>query len=81
MDVSDTLAAAYAECGDFKSAKLWESKAIDGAADDNSKQGCRLCLQLYEQGKTCGEMPSVQVVGWIEVSNFVVEQANGVGGR
>jgi tetratricopeptide (TPR) repeat protein len=47
----DTLAAAYAECGDFKAATEWESKAIALAQNEKSKQELRSRLELYKQGK------------------------------
>ncbi len=46
-----TLAAAYAESGDFEKAKEWESKAIALAHDENIKQRLRSRLELYKQGK------------------------------
>ncbi|HEX4143567.1 MAG TPA: tetratricopeptide repeat protein [Pirellulales bacterium] len=46
----DTLAAAYAETGDFENARKWEDKAIDLAADAD-KESCRAHLALYQAGK------------------------------
>ena len=51
-----TLAAAYAESGDFQKAKEWQAKAIEMAAGDKSasdkdKAEMRSCLELYKQGK------------------------------
>jgi tetratricopeptide (TPR) repeat protein len=46
-----TLAAAYAENGDFDAAKQWEGKAIELAPDAESKQECRSHLALYNLGK------------------------------
>ena len=34
---TDTLAAVYAECGDFDKARAWEAKAIAMAPDEKSK--------------------------------------------
>jgi tetratricopeptide (TPR) repeat protein len=48
-----TLAAAYAENGDFDAAKQWEAKAIELAPDADSKHECRAHLALYNQGKPC----------------------------
>jgi tetratricopeptide (TPR) repeat protein len=45
-----TLAAAYAECGDFEKACETEGKAID-LADEKDKAECRSHLELYKQGK------------------------------
>jgi tetratricopeptide (TPR) repeat protein len=52
----DTLAAAYAESGDFDSAKQWQAKAIELAASDKSatdrdKAKASLQLELYKQNK------------------------------
>jgi tetratricopeptide (TPR) repeat protein len=44
----DTLAAAYAESGDFEKAKQWEAKAIEMAPDAKE---CRSRMELYKQGK------------------------------
>jgi len=46
-----TLAAAYAESGDFDKAKEWEVKAIEMAPVANIKQALRFHLDLYNQGK------------------------------
>jgi tetratricopeptide (TPR) repeat protein len=43
----DTLAAAYAELGDFPNAVKWQKKAIEIDADDNM----RTRLSLYEAGE------------------------------
>jgi len=46
------LAAAYAECGEFKKAAKWESKAIElGFGYEIADQQSRLRLQAYKQGK------------------------------
>jgi tetratricopeptide (TPR) repeat protein len=52
----DSLAAAYAESGDFEKAKEWEAKAIemantDKSAMDKKKAAARSRLELYKQGK------------------------------
>jgi tetratricopeptide (TPR) repeat protein len=51
-----TLAAAYAESGDFEKAKEWQAKAVELAAPDKSatdkdRQEMRARLELYKQGK------------------------------
>ena len=47
----DTLAAAYAENGDFDKARQWQAKAIDLAADKEEGKVYRSRLELYQQGK------------------------------
>jgi tetratricopeptide (TPR) repeat protein len=52
----DTLAAAYAESGNFQKAKEWHAKAIELAATDKTvtdkdKKEMRDRLELYTQGK------------------------------
>ena len=47
----DTLAAAYAENGDFSNARDCEEKAIELATADNDKAVARSHLEYYEQGK------------------------------
>jgi tetratricopeptide (TPR) repeat protein len=54
---SDTLAAAYAESGDFKQAVAWETKAIELAKDAASKQACRARLELYKSRKPYRDEP------------------------
>ncbi len=51
-----TLAAAYAEDGQFEKAKEWQAKAIelaktDKSATDKKKAEARSRLELYKQGK------------------------------
>ena len=53
----DTLAAAYAECGDFAAAKKWQAKAIDLVPMEQVKAECRARLELYTQGKPYREEP------------------------
>ena len=58
----DTLAAAYAESGDFEKAKEWEAKAIELAdaeksAPDTQKAEMASRLELYKQGKPYHEEP------------------------
>jgi beta-lactamase regulating signal transducer with metallopeptidase domain/protocatechuate 3,4-dioxygenase beta subunit len=61
-DLYDTLAAAYAETGDFQRAIQSERKAIDSApAAEQSK--FRGLLQLYESGQPLRETPSSNAAG------------------
>ncbi len=52
----DTLAAAYAESGDFENAKKWQKKAVD-LAPIGKKPKLLTQLVLYEQGKPYREQP------------------------
>jgi len=54
---AETLAAAYAESGDFEKAKEWEVKSIALAPNERIKQTCRSHLELYKQGKPYRELP------------------------
>lgn len=49
-DCIDTLAAAYAEQGNFKEAIKWEKKALEGLTGDNLASGQK-ALNLYKQKK------------------------------
>jgi len=52
----DTLAAAYAEAGDFDAAVKWQQKALAIIAD-SYKPECRTRLELYKSGKPYREEP------------------------
>ncbi len=56
-DNLDTLAAAYAENGDFEKAKEWEAKAIELALRLVNQAGVLRRLLLYKQGKPWRELP------------------------
>ena len=47
----DTLAAAYAETGQFDKAVEWQQKAIDLAPKEDTKEKGRRRLELYKAGK------------------------------
>lgn len=47
----DTMAAAYAEAGDFAAAAAWQEKAIGLLADERSREDFRSRLALYRAGK------------------------------
>jgi tetratricopeptide (TPR) repeat protein len=49
--IIDTLAAGFAESGDFASAVKWQTKAIELLKDDKTKDDYRTRLKLYEQKK------------------------------
>jgi tetratricopeptide (TPR) repeat protein len=47
----DTLAAAYAEAGDFTTATKWQSKAVNLVTDEKEKADYRPRLDLYQAKK------------------------------
>ena len=47
----ETLAAAYAETGDFASAVKWQTKAIELEADPKEKSEYQTRLKLYQEKK------------------------------
>ncbi len=57
-NVIDTLAAAYAEVGDFDAAVKWESKAIELLGDRKMKEDLRSRLELYRERKPYRETVS-----------------------
>ena len=61
-DCLGTLAAAYAECGDFGEACKWQSEALSLAGENqsltqNDKAEIRARLELYKARKPCREQP------------------------
>ena len=50
-DACETLAAAYAEAGDFGAAVYWQSKAIALLDDKTAKDKLRTRLELYVANK------------------------------
>ena len=50
LRIFGTLAAAYAESGDFYEAKEWGKKAVDMATAEKEKAEARSRLELYKQG-------------------------------
>jgi tetratricopeptide (TPR) repeat protein len=55
----DTLAAAYAEAGDLRSAIKWQTKALEMAPDE-LKPPVRSALELYRSGKPFRTEPDLQ---------------------
>ena len=53
--ILSTLGAAYAETGDFKTAKKWSKKAIELGREDQ-KEELKKELASYEQRKPCREL-------------------------
>lgn len=56
-EYNGTLAAAYAENGDFDKAKEWQTKAIELLTDEKEKEIYRSRLKLYEQRKAYRQEP------------------------
>lgn len=52
----DTLAAAYAEAGEYTSAVIWGQTALD-KAPDNQRQSCSERLELYRANKPYHQPP------------------------
>jgi hypothetical protein len=52
----DTLAAAYAETGDFDAAVRWQLRAIEFLSDERQKDNYRRRLVLYQAGKPYREV-------------------------
>lgn len=57
--VLDTLAAAHAECGDFKEAIKWQKKAIELGIPENEFKKAKRRLKLYEKGKPCRDKRTI----------------------
>ncbi len=47
----DTLAAAYAEAGDFDAAVRWQARAIELLGDESARDRFRSRLELYRARK------------------------------
>jgi len=58
--ILDTLAAAHAECGDFKEAIKWQEKAIElGISNKKELKKSKQRLKLYEEGKPCRDKRTI----------------------
>ena len=53
--ILSTLAAAYAETGDFESAKKWSEKAVE-IGDEEHREALRKELESYRAGKPWREL-------------------------
>jgi tetratricopeptide (TPR) repeat protein len=60
--ILSTLAAAYAETGDFETAKEWSRKAVE-AGDQRQKPQLAKELKSYEEGKPWRELIAQPLVG------------------
>ncbi|MDA7978739.1 MAG: tetratricopeptide repeat protein [Pirellulales bacterium] len=49
--ILSTLAAGYAEVGEFEKAKEWSAKAVEKAEDDETRANLQAELDSYEKGK------------------------------
>lgn len=47
----DTLAAAYAESGDFRRAVLWQTEALELLTEEQPREAMKKRLELYKQDK------------------------------
>jgi hypothetical protein len=54
--VLNTLAAAYAEAGQFTEAARWQTKAM-ALAPEPAQQSVRALLELYQKGKPFRQLP------------------------
>jgi Tfp pilus assembly protein PilF len=54
--ILSTLAAAYAETGDFETAKKWSQKAVELGEDEETKKQLSAELKSYEEGKPVREL-------------------------
>jgi len=58
--IISTLAAAYAEQGNFAEARKWSHKALEIAADDSERESLRKELASYEAEKPWREEPTAK---------------------
>lgn len=56
----DTLAAAYAEVGDFNRAEAWQEKAIELASTEEDKNAYRRRLELYSRRQPYRDVPGLR---------------------
>ena len=55
-----TLAAAYAELGDFEEARTWARETVQQAPDDE-REACKQRLKLYREGKPYRDVQNADV--------------------
>jgi tetratricopeptide (TPR) repeat protein len=55
-----TLAAAYAEVGDFEEARTWARETVQQAPDDE-REACKQRLKLYREGKPYRDVQNADV--------------------
>jgi tetratricopeptide (TPR) repeat protein len=65
----DTLAAAYAECGDFEKAQEWAAKVVELAICDKDKADYLARLELYKQHKPYRDVRENQHSPWPRRAN------------
>jgi len=56
----DTLAAAYAQAGDFEQARRWQANAIDLVAVEKDKAELRARLEFYQRNEPYREQPKLK---------------------
>jgi mannose/cellobiose epimerase-like protein (N-acyl-D-glucosamine 2-epimerase family) len=67
--ILSTLAAAYAEVGDFENAKKWSQKAID-LSEESIKEQLRDELKHYEEGKPFRESQEIKEKDPADLEDF-----------
>lgn len=85
----DTLAAAYAEAGDFDSAVKWQKKAIDLLPEQKSPdclKDIEARLRLYQSDKPYHRNKVQPLVAWwkfdrVEAGTFIDSSGNGFNGK
>ncbi|MFT7641589.1 MAG: tetratricopeptide (TPR) repeat protein, partial [Pirellulaceae bacterium] len=68
--ILSTLAAAYAETGDFKTAKKWSKKAVELGGDDEVSEQLKKELESYQNEKPWRESQKTDEKPGIKPSNL-----------